>query len=313
MLDFCLNIYVCGYNERCDMPIVFKNPLLPDYFVGAANVRRDASLEEVVPVVDLYEAGKVIYFPELRLDINHDFWAALSTDEYPELKKLKSDPGIDPSKDDVLAKGVAKSGLPKAVAAGLRQQITQLTEQIFPIYERLFAGYEFVHRRAVWRLNTTLNENLHLDTYHDVSLDHFARMFINLDNQPRIWHTSWRADELFERFAPEVPPDVLTKGSADQFRTAINKAAFGGATAIWWDGQPRHVIYFQPGDVWVVDSRQVSHQIFYGRRAVSIDFRVTPGSMLDPKRQYLAMADSALAKINQQSFQPRAEAAGVAS
>ena len=50
------------------------------------------------------------------------------------------------------------------------------------------------------------------------------------------------------------------------------------------------MIYFDPGDIWIVDSRLISHQIFYGRRAISIDFFVEPASMLNSSKHYLALA-----------------------
>lgn len=42
------------------------------------------------------------------------------------------------------------------------------------------------------------------------------------------------------------------------------------------------------GEVWMVDSRRISHQIFYGRRALSVDYIATPQSMSDPRKHYLA-------------------------
>ena len=72
---------------------------------------------------------------------------------------------------------------------------------------------------------------------------------------------------------------------------SICGVTFTGDPRKWWDNRPRHVAYFQPGDVWAVDSRQVAHQIFYGRRAISIDFTVDTTTMLDPGRHYLALLD----------------------
>ena len=73
--------------------------------------------------------------------------------------------------------------------------------------------------------------------------------------------------------------------------TEINRAAFGGKSWVWWDRGLRHVAYFDPGDVWAVDSRQRAHQIFYGRRAVSFDYFVDPASMKRPERHYLQIAE----------------------
>ena len=72
---------------------------------------------------------------------------------------------------------------------------------------------------------------------------------------------------------------------------------FGDSPKKWWDTQPRHVAYFAPGDIWIVDSRQIAHQIFYGRRALSIDFSVPKSAMLDPSRHYLSFVDQFRARL----------------
>jgi hypothetical protein len=140
----------------------------------------------------------------------------------------------------------------------------------------------------VWRLNTIRNENLHVDTYNQLFPEHFARLFINLDREPRIWQTSYTVEEIAVRWAEAVTGQEADGG---EVFVALNRAAFGGKSKIWWDNQPRHVAYFDPGDVWCVDSRQIAHQIFYGRRAVSFDFFVDPASMRDPGKHYLRLAE----------------------
>ena len=272
------------------MAVLFRNPELPDYFVEVANLRIDTPLSEIESIVEPYEAGKVIYFPKLKFDIDFDFWERLPTDKYPELKRLSSLAVGDPSqRDTLLDKKLASANLPPELEAALRPAIQRLYDQVIPIYERLFAEYKFVTRRVTWRLNTIHNENLHVDTYAIEFEDHFARMFINLDSQPRIWSTSYRVNEMFERFGAKIPIDVARNGTRGKFWKELDRASYGG-TSVWWDRQPRHFAYFDPGDAWIVDSRQVAHQIFYGRRAVSIDFFVDTATMLSPEKQYLRLA-----------------------
>ncbi|MEI9965374.1 MAG: Kdo hydroxylase family protein [Caulobacteraceae bacterium] len=234
----------------------------------------------------------MLFFPNLKLDIDHDFWAALPGDDYPRLKKMASTPAAgDFQKDPLLDQRLAGSGMPAPLQARLRREIHAIYAQVLPVYEALFAGYVFQRRQVVWRLNTIRNENLHIDTDHVSLSAHFARMFINLDNQPRIWMTGYTIDQMFERFGDRIPRPVLETGQAAEIRNAVNTAAFGGRSTMWWDREPRHVAYFDPGDVWTVDSRQIAHQIFYGRRAVSIDFFVAEQSMSKRKRHYLRIAE----------------------
>ena len=274
------------------MPIIFRHPGLPDDFAKISAVRAGAPADLIPSIIRPYEAGRALYFPNLKFDIDHEFWAQLPSEGYPRLKKLSSSPAkADPARDPLLDKHLSQAGLPADLERRLRREIAGVYARVLPVYEALFAGYRFTRRQAVWRLNTIRNENLHVDTYAAPFTDHFARLFINLDDQPRIWMTSWSIDELYERFGDRIDQKLLAKGTPGELHAAVNAAAFGGRSAIWWDSQPRHVVYFDPGDVWAVDSRQRSHQIFYGRRAVSIDFFVDTASMNKPKRQYLAIAD----------------------
>ena len=272
------------------MATIFKNPDLTDYFVEMPDVTAETPLDAIPSVIEAYEAGKVIYFPNLKFDIDFEFWEHLPTDKYPNLKKISSLATADPNEhDSILDRHLAKAGLPPELEASIRPQVRRFYDKMVPIYERLFGDYRFTVRRATWRLNTIHNEDMHVDTYAQEFEEHFARMFINLDRQPRIWTTSFTIDEIMKKFGPDVSRDVLKGGTRAQVWKELNRAAFG-PSHVWWDNQPRHVVYFDPGDVWIVDSRQVAHQIFYGRRAVSVDFFVDKGSMKAPDKHYLQIA-----------------------
>jgi hypothetical protein len=260
------------------MPVVFKNPNLTDYFVEHG----DAS-----PLTASYEDAKVIALPNLRPIIDHDFWAELPVDEYPGVKKApgQADGGA------TLRGSLRNAGVPEGIASAVHAHAERLLEQVLPVYEQLFAGYRFVRRKIVWRLNAIMNENMHVDAYREPVRDHFARLFINLDNQPRIWNTSYSLPQLYERFGKEAVRRLGASITPEGLHGMLNVLAFGKTAREWWDTQPRHVAYFQPGDCWAVESRTVAHQIFYGRRAVSIDFFVDPKTMVFPERHYLAVAE----------------------
>jgi len=273
------------------LSVIYKNPELTDYF-AKLNFRANTPRADIPSIIKPYETGRVMHFPRLDLEIDHGFWAGLKTDDLVKLKKLSSSPTPgDPRQDPLLDRRLAEADVPAGLRRKLKREITRLYERVLPIYESLFAGYRFTRRQVVWRLNTVRNENMHVDTYVSDYTDHFARLFINLDDQPRIWMTSWTLDELYARFGDRLPPEAVVRSEPGDIHRAINEAAFGGRSTVWWDNQPRHVCYFDPGDVWAVDSRQVSHQIFYGRRAVSIDFFVDPSSMVKPQRHYLFTAE----------------------
>ncbi len=279
------------------MPVIFRNPRLDDDFIDVPGVRAGLPAAAIPSIVRPYEQGRLICLPDLKLDLDHDFWADLPSEGRPRLKKLSSSPGKgDFARDPLLERRLREAAIPSDLERRLKREIHRVYEQVLPIYEAVFSGYRFVRRQVVWRLNTIRNENMHLDTYPTEFEEHFARLFINLDREPRIWMTSWSMEALFRRFGGRLPPGSQL-GDPGEIRAALNDLAFGGRSNIWWDQQPRHVAHFAAGDVWAVDSRQLAHQIFYGRRAVSIDFFVDPQSMADPGRQYLALAETLRARL----------------
>ena len=46
---------------------------------------------------------------------------------------------------------------------------------------------------------------------------------------------------------------------------------------------PRHLALFEPGDVWLTDGRQVTHQVLYGRRVVSSLFIAASDTVPNPR------------------------------
>jgi hypothetical protein len=277
--------------ERISMPKVFINPNLPDYFSSAADVTSAATPRSFV---DEYEGAKVIAFPNLGPGIDHDFWAALDTDRYPELKKFSPilQPGVDPDEERrQLKKALTVRNVDSVIADGLIEQFQLLMSHLIPAYRAIFAEYDFDRWKVMLRLNTIMAENMHVDTYKNENEQHFARMFVNLDNQPRIWHTSWRISDMVERAIGTIDPRELEGLGRGEVWSKLNASFFGQNSREWWDEQPRHIAFFAPGDVWIVDSRQIAHQIFYGRRALSIDFSVPKELMKDPSLHYLHIAE----------------------
>ena len=42
---------------------------------------------------------------------------------------------------------------------------------------------------------------------------------------------------------------------------------------------PRHMVLFEPGDVWICDGRTAPHQVIYGRRVASSFYRLDSGAL----------------------------------
>jgi hypothetical protein len=72
----------------------------------------------------------------------------------------------------------------------------------------------------------------------------------------------------------------------------ITGEVLGGTTKTWMDSQPRHRIAFDPGEVWLGESRLLSHQIFYGEAALVYMWFVNAESMANPANRFNARVDA---------------------
>jgi hypothetical protein len=140
---------------------------------------------------------------------------------------------------------------------------------------RLLGGLTVSTKIMVARFSETRMENLHYDIDQN-SDDHEAfRLYVNLDAYPRIWSTSYTLGRLFR----EGGERLLDGINLDERGEVILKRAVGRAFGGWYQRAterraPRHQIYFDPGDVWIVDGRSVSHQVLSGHRVLSIYVKI---------------------------------------
>jgi hypothetical protein len=72
----------------------------------------------------------------------------------------------------------------------------------------------------------------------------------------------------------------------------ITSSVFGGTVNTWMDNQPRHRIAFDPGEVWLGESRLLSHQIYYGDAAMVYMWFVHTSSMANPKNRFNAQVEA---------------------
>ncbi len=271
------------------MVTIFKHPDLPDYFASVSGLQADTSPSQTPSIAKPYEYGRAILFPRLRFNIDHDFWAALPIEPSGPLSQILACPAEgDPADDPMLDQALARAGPPGGLARRLKREMAEFYRQALPIYDALFAGYRFVRRRIVWRLAVERHQPMHIDVAAPGA--QLAQLHVNLDDQPRIWMVSRPLEELYDRFGRSIPRALLASGRPDEIHQALNQAAFADGAGELWDRHPRHVVYMDPGEVWAMDGQQIAHQLFYGRRAVSIAFEAAPESMAKRKRHHESVA-----------------------
>jgi hypothetical protein len=162
---------------------------------------------------------------------------------------------------------------------------------------RLLDGLTVTTRIMVARFSETRMENLHYDIDQD-SDDHEAfRLYVNLDANPRIWSTSYTMTRLFreggERLLGNIDPN---ERSEIILKRAIGRAYGGWNQRATERRAPRHQVYFDPGDVWIVDGRSVSHQVLSGHRVLSIYVRIPHAENPELRPTFAEKARSAFAE-----------------
>lgn len=270
------------------MARLFVSPEIENNFVVHQyneSARRSAEVNSAI-LAD-YEAGKVICLQGWSLIYDRDFFASVSLTNNRPAKKLKS--WVDPAgaiESKPLRKALIQSGAQEAQADKFIVQAEGLALQIAPVIDTIFAKLQLRERRFTWRMLETLHEDLHVDSYGEDKDDHLVRAFINLDVVPRIWHTSHSVESLFAQYGDRLTDAEITDGTPNSLIRLLGERVFGGVATAGFDREPRHTAFFDPGDIWLVDSRKVSHQIMYGRRALTVDYVAEAHSMASPAHYY---------------------------
>ena len=279
---------------------IYRHPDVEDYFhmVDVNNFSHQN-------IYELYEGGQVIGVQNKRIDFDVDFFSQLkfSGDNFKKIKSINFLNQIESGKLGEEYKNI-KNFIIKDVFFGdlekftyFLRQMNYINEQVDGLIKDFFPRYMILKPSITWRLNETWNENLHLDVYREDLENHHLRVFVNLDSAPRIWHTSHSLEWLLKNELTRLDRNFLKQNTPGRICHALNFEVFKGFEDSGREGQPKHIIFFEPGDIWFVDSRKVSHQIFFGRKALSTEYAIHNDSMRDPKTHYLKIVNDAVTRM----------------
>jgi hypothetical protein len=284
------------------MARIVRHPEVEDYIT-------EISLTDVAArggIADLFEEGRLIVLKDYRLNVDHGAFEALAksleTVADPKLRRtLKKLTGPsffegerssrkwgrltfpDPLRQsiyDVLCHGDRR--LFDRASAGLKDA----HHEVLRIFETCFPDYDPFRLIPSLRLTQTLFENLHWDN-HSIDDDfHQARIFVNLDSRPRIWNVSHRFIDWVRRSYDEHDLGRFAGHDPNLMIDYITGAVLGGTSKTWMDHEARHRIAFDPGEVWLGESRLISHQIYYGESAMVYMWFVRATSMANPANRF---------------------------
>ena len=286
------------------MALIERHPQIEDYFV-------ELTLTEVANrggIADLFEEGHVIILKDFRLNFDFAALAVLSkstrsVSDPAARKKLKKMTaplffaGEEPTnrwgrlifKDpirqmiyDTICRG------DKDLFHGASRALNSAHCELLRLFELCFPDYETFRLVPSMRLTQTLFENLHWDN-HSIDDDfHQARIFANLDTRPRIWHVGHRFPDWVRMHYQEYDLGRFAGKDPNLLIDFATGEILGGTRKTWMDNEPRHRIAFEPGEVWLAESRLVSHQVYYGEAAMVYMWFVDPDSMSNPDNRFNA-------------------------
>jgi hypothetical protein len=167
-----------------------------------------------------------------------------------------------------------------------REAMRKAHESAMELFGICFPGYDYFKVIPSVRLTTTLFENLHWDNHQIAEDFQQVRIFCNLDQRPRIWHTSHNFITYAESLYKQHELGRFKGKDPNELNDYICGKVLGGTQNACKDSLPRHVIAFEPGEVWFGESRMLSHQIYYGERAMVYMYFVSPQTMHSPDRRF---------------------------
>lgn len=240
-----------------------------------------------------YEYNDVIVFKTAGLALTEDDWALInainpppSDDNWIKKAKLKAllAPHL-PNKPHVLR----TLGVGEAKVGRVQELIRRVNAQLRAYVESWFPDYKILDDQSItWRFTPTESEAMHYDSYGVTANDyHNVRIFINLDDKPRLWGVGNPVDVTIKQHRDLCVP--FENDHPNLFNAGLNKD-------LPWDQIPRHFVAFAPGNMWLVNSQTVAHEIIYGRKMIAATFACDPATMWKPEQSFVNVVKRALVR-----------------
>jgi hypothetical protein len=290
------------------MALIQKHPNIENYFVEMPL----ADIEARGGVADLFEEGQLILIKDYVLDFDFGALEALerSTDAIQDremrkrIKKLTSPyffEGEPPAerKGTLVFADPVRQAIFDVMCRGDREVFDRAAralkyahDEALRIFGICFPSYRPFRFVPSVRLTQTLFENLHWDN-HSIDDDfHQARIFANLDTRPRIWNVGDRLPDWMRKFYHQHHLGQFAGKDPNLLIDYVSANVLGGTRSTWMDQQPRHRVAFEPGEVWLGESRLISHQIVYGESAMVYMWFVETQSMANDDNRFNNLVES---------------------
>ncbi len=273
------------------MATIVRDPLVADCIVerelhdggDAAEIRR------------LYEDGNLVLLKGISFDFDYDFLNSIDfdvpgpADILHKVKKLGGHKflALSPKSSGPVESFVYQQifGSDEGKLAYFQEQVRSGCAQSDALYARLFPNYVVTRTVHTWRFTETMYENLHWDVFGIPEPFHQVRIFTNLAASPRLWRVSHPIEQFLEGIYEEKELSKFADKPGDDLIRYVNNEVLLGKQPCF-DRQPKHHIAFAQGDVWICETRLLSHQIYHGERAFAAMYFSDQQTMESPERLF---------------------------
>jgi hypothetical protein len=154
------------------------------------------------------------------------------------------------------------------------EEVRRVNGGIRKVLDEILQHHVVTKRDIVWRHTETRVENLHFDIDKNSGDFESVRMYFNMDDVPRIWHTTHGLTQLLAYYYQTLDLASMKDEPLERLLHRLTIRLFGDWGSRGREQFPRHMALFEPNDVWIVDGRTVPHQVLYGRRVASTFYRL---------------------------------------
>jgi hypothetical protein len=279
------------------MPKIIRNPLLPDRIrIIDYRVFADAPSGKAAELTDWYENGDLLILKNYRFKAGCDVFnqVLFPNRRYAAKTMLHVDERAhgEPPREREWAE-MAKLLENTAVSLDqFKSAVGAANAELIRVADSLFPFYDYVKRHCVYNLTEMLAHNMHFDSPQHAGEFSQLRIFVNLDDFPRIWRVGDTIENAVRQCYAGARLDKTIGQHPRQFTRTTTLHAFGDRYQSGAHSQPMHSIAFQPGEVWFLNPNMLAHEVVYGRRLLDGVFLFEADKLRNPHRYYPAIVDT---------------------
>lgn len=171
-------------------------------------------------------------------------------------------------------------------------------------------GYKILSVSRTYRFTKTIKENIHFDNFEPSGQNiGFLRVFINLDDEDRIWNNSLNLYDYLTLKTDEIKKflkdnNIKATYSGDNRINDLTMKHFllsgfnDEMENVFSENFPKIQTKFSPGSIWICDSIKSSHQVVYGNKCISYNYVIDGNSFNSKDNLYFNKVNPILNSLN---------------